>query len=93
MAAPAYTFKRTPQFRRSFDDLSPDEQTAARKAFAIFKTNPFDPRLRTHKINRLSALHKKTVYSVAILNNLRAVFHMDGSVVTSLDIGSHDVYK
>jgi len=93
VAAPAYTFKRTPQFRRSFDGLSPDEQAAARQAFTIFKKNPFDPSLRTHKINRLSALHKKTVYSVAILNNLRAVFHMDGSVVTSLDIGSHDIYK
>lgn len=93
MATPAHTFKRTPQFRRSFDDLSVAEQKAAKEAFAIFKNDPFDPRLRTHKINRLSALHKKTVYSVVILNNLRAVFHKEGSVVTSLDIGSHDIYK
>jgi mRNA-degrading endonuclease YafQ of YafQ-DinJ toxin-antitoxin module len=93
VATPAYTFKRTPQFRRSFDALSAAEQQAAKEAFAIFKNDPFDPRLRTHKINRLSALHRKAVFSVVILNNLRAVFHREGNVITSLDIGSHDIYK
>lgn len=93
MATGEYVFKRTPQFKRSFDSLSPEEQDLARKAFAIFKKNPFDPQLRHHKINRLTALYKQTIRSVIIAPNLRAVFKIDGNVVTSLDIGTHDIYK
>ena len=88
-----WVFKRTPQFRRAFDGLSPTDQEAAREAFKIFKQDPFDARLRPHKINRLSALRKRTVHSVTIANNLRAVFEVHGNIILSLDIGTHDIYK
>jgi hypothetical protein len=35
------------------------------------KIDPFDPRLGTHKIHRLSAIAIQTVYSVVIEGNLR----------------------
>jgi hypothetical protein len=93
MPTPAYIFKRTPSFRRAFDNLNPDQQQAAKKAFQTFKKNPFDPSLNPHKINRLSAIYKKTVLSVTIKGDLKSVFYVDGGVVVSLDIGTHDIYK
>ena len=56
-----YRFKTVPSFRRASRGLRPDQKAAAKKAFAIFKQNPFDPRLRPHKIHRLSAKYGVTV--------------------------------
>ena len=54
---------------------------------------PFDPRLRTHKIHRLSSLVRRTVYAVEIEGDLRAVFYVDDDLVMSFNIGTHDIYK
>jgi mRNA-degrading endonuclease RelE of RelBE toxin-antitoxin system len=48
-----YRFRAAKSFWRSWSRLSADQQQAARKAFQVFKQNPFDPRLRAHKIHRL----------------------------------------
>jgi hypothetical protein len=50
-----YHFSATRAFWRSFAKLPAQQQRRARNAFAIFKENPFDPRLRSHKIQKLSA--------------------------------------
>jgi hypothetical protein len=89
----ARVFKATPQFRRALRSQSPDQKRAAKAAFQIFKKNPFDPRLGTHKIFRLSAIMKCTVYAVEIQNDLRAVFYIADDVVVSFNIGNHDIYK
>lgn len=89
----ARVFKTTPQFRRALRSLSPDQKQAAKTAFQIFKENPFDPRLGTHKIQRLSAIMKRTVYAVEIQNDLRALFYIEKDVVVSFLIGNHDIYK
>jgi len=89
----ARVFKTTPQFRRALRSLSPEQKRAAKAAFQIFKANPFDPRLGTHKIFRLSALMKRTVYAVVIQSDLRAVFFIAGDVVISFDIGKQDIYE
>ncbi len=86
-------FLTTPEFRKAFGKLTPDQQNAARKAAKVFKKKPFDPQLRAHKINKLSSRLKCTVYAVDILGNLRAVFYIEGSTVISFDIGTHDIYK
>jgi len=92
MAEEGRVFRATPQFHRSFDALSPDEQRAAKAAFKVFKINPFDPSLKTHKINRLTSLARRAIYSVIILPNLRALFYLDGNRVVTLDIGTHEIY-
>ena len=72
----------------------PDRQKAsAREVWAIFKEDPFDPRLRTHKIHRLSAIMRQTVYAVVIEGDLRVVFYIEGDAVISFNIGSHAVYR
>lgn len=55
--------------------------------------NPFDQRLKTHKIEKLFSRLGRTVYSVTVENNLRAVFFIKGNVVYTFDIGTHDIYR
>jgi hypothetical protein len=59
----------------------------------MFKLDPFDSRLGTHRINSLSARMKKTVWSVVIDYSLRIVFVLEEQTVTTLDIGSHTLYR
>lgn len=66
---------------------------SAKKAFAIFKGDPFDARLRTHKIHGLSARLGRTIYSVSIEKDLRVLFYVDNDVAISIDIGSHRIYR
>lgn len=86
-------FKTTPQFRKALRRLSGEQKRSAKAAFQIFKSNPFDPRLRTHRIHRLSAIMRRTVYAVVIEGDLRAVFYVDGQTVVSFNIGTHEIYK
>jgi len=88
-----FVFKTTPAFRTALRKLTPRQKASARTAFSIFKENPFDPRLRTHKIHGLSAKLRRTIYSVSIESNLRAIFYLEGDVVVSLDIGDHAIYR
>jgi hypothetical protein len=59
----------------------------------MFKTNPFDPRLRTHRTHRLSAVMRRTVYAVAVEGDRRVVFYIEGRTVVSFNIGTHDLYR
>jgi mRNA-degrading endonuclease RelE of RelBE toxin-antitoxin system len=88
-----YRFKTTPAFRKSLAKLDREQRQAARRAFLVFKADPFDPRLRTHKIHSLSARIGRTIYSVWVEADLRAVFYLEAGVVMSLDIGTHAIYR
>ena len=58
----------------------------------IFRQDPFAPSLGVHKIHSLSSLYKKTVHSVVIEKDLRAVFYLEGGTVYTVDIGTHAIY-
>ncbi|CAN5502229.1 hypothetical protein BH20VER1_BH20VER1_18340 [soil metagenome] len=88
-----YRFRATRSFWRSFAKLPLQKQARARDTFRIFRQNPFDSRLRTHRIHKLSARYGQTIYAVEIEADLRAVFLLKGDTVVTLDIGSHDVYR
>ena len=88
-----YQFKPTEQFWKSFYDLSSTQKDSTRRAWQIFKLNPFDPCLRTHKIHRLSAHYNRVIYAVDIEGDLRAVFFIDGNRIVTVDIGTHAIYK
>jgi mRNA-degrading endonuclease YafQ of YafQ-DinJ toxin-antitoxin module len=89
----AFRFKATRRYWESFYALPPRQKDSARRAWKIFKENPFDPRLRPHKIHKLSALYARTIHAVEIEGDLRAVFYVEGDLVVTVDIGSHDVYR
>ena len=56
-----YRFRAANSFWRSWSKPSRGQQQQARQAFPIFKQDPFDPRLRAHKIHRLSAHYGRTI--------------------------------
>ena len=88
-----YRYEAAPAFWRSYRKLTPAEQQTAKRAWQIFKLNPFDPRLGTHKIHALSARAKETVYAVVVAADLRVIFVLHGNIVCTLDIGSHALYR
>jgi hypothetical protein len=88
-----YRYEATETFWRKFYALPSHQKESAREKWQIFKIDPFDLRLGTHKINSLSARMGKTVRAVEIEGDLRAVFVVDGDLVTTIDIGSHAIYK
>ncbi len=88
-----YRFRASRTFWRNFAKLTVQQQENARKAFAIFKQNPFDPRLRSHKIQKLSARYGRTIYAAEIEADLRVSFYVKGDTVVTVDIGSHDIYR
>ncbi len=89
----SYRFRAVERFWTCFYRLSPAQKESARKSWEIFKENPFDSRLRTHKIQSLSSHYNKTIYAVEIEGDLRLIFYLDGKTVVSLIIGTHDIYK
>jgi mRNA-degrading endonuclease YafQ of YafQ-DinJ toxin-antitoxin module len=88
-----YRYRAVERFWTSFYRLSPAQKESARKVWLIFKEDPFDTRLRTHKIHRLSATYGRTIYAVEIEGDLRLLFYLDGETVVSLIVGTHDIYK
>jgi mRNA-degrading endonuclease YafQ of YafQ-DinJ toxin-antitoxin module len=88
-----YRFRATRAFWRSFGNLPGPQQQRARNAFSIFKNNPFDPRLRSHKIQKLSARYGRVIYAAEIEADLRVVFYIERNTVVTVDIGSHDLYR
>lgn len=56
-----YRYRAVERFWTSFYRLAPAQKESARRAWIIFKEDPFDPRLRTHKIQRLSAQYRRTI--------------------------------
>ena len=88
-----YRYRAVEAFWTSFYRLNPTQKQSTRLVWQIFKVDPFDPRLRTHKIQRLSAHFGRTIYAVEIEGDLRSTFYVDGEAVVSLIIGTHDIYK
>ncbi len=89
----SYRYRATPQFWKNFHSLSPTQKDSTREKFRIFHENPFDPRLRTHKIQSPSSLFKRTIHAVVIEGDLRALFYIEGDLVITFNIGTHEIYR
>lgn len=89
----SYRFKPTQRFWESFYALSAGQKESTRRAWELFKKDPFDPRLRVHKIHKLSAQSRRTIYAAEIEAELRAIFYLEADVVVTVDIGSHAIYR
>jgi hypothetical protein len=86
-----YQHRAIEKFWKSFYRLDASQKASVRRAYNVFKTDPFHPSLGTHEIRVLSARAKHTIYSVVIEADLR-VIRIDGSWVTTLDVGTHRIY-
>ncbi len=88
--SPAVRVDVTSHFQRAFDRLPPDLQRETTERVKRFASNPFDRRLRTHKLKgKLSACWS---FSVTDAYRVLVTFPQRG-VALLHDVGTHDVYR
>ncbi|KKS38206.1 MAG: hypothetical protein A3G49_04790 [Candidatus Sungbacteria bacterium RIFCSPLOWO2_12_FULL_41_11] len=75
------------KFLRSFAKLPADLQNDFRLKEIIFKADPFDPRIKTHK------LKDKDEWSFLITYKVRVIFIFKKDVVNLINIGDHSIYR
>lgn len=80
----------TPRFFKSFEKLPYSVQKIAKKKDKLFRQNPFDPRLHTHKLKgELSG-----AWSYYVNRDYRILFRfIKQDEVLYYDIGTHEIYK
>ena len=78
------------RFAKEYKKLPNSIKDVAEKKEEIFRSRPFDPRLKTHKLKgKLTDF-----YSFSISLRWRIVFHFeDESTVVFDNVGTHEVYK
>ena len=77
-------------FKRAFKKLQSSQRVDFEKKLILFANNPFDPRLRTHKLQ--GKLEK--YYSFSINYSERVVFEfINKETVGLVDIGPHRIYR
>lgn len=79
----------SPTFQRQYKKLERDIKQRAETKEYIFRENPFDARLETHKLHgRLSDL-----WSFSITRKIRITFEFgENQTVTFHEVGDHDIY-
>ena len=79
-----------PQFRNSYQKLSLNIRKITETKEQIFRKNPFDQRLKTHKLHG----PLKGLYSFWITWNYRVLFEFIGNnKVIFYDVGTHEIYS
>ena len=80
----------SPKFLRQFKKLSKEVKENAIKCEKLFFKNPFDPKLKTHKLKGA----KKEYWAFSISYHYRIGFtFVSGDLVRFHAIGTHDIYK
>lgn len=78
-------------FRRAYSKLEVAVQKKAERAERLFRNNPFDPKLDTHKLK--GKLKPWWSFSIDYHNRIAFAFVKNHEVVVFLDIGDHDIYR
>lgn len=80
----------SPQFEREYKCLPEKVKEKAEKKEKIFRNNPFDSRLKTHKLSgRLSGF-----WSFSIDNRYRIIFELKNEKTFIFHIiGDHSIYR
>jgi len=89
----SYQFQATETFWKEFYALRSEQKESVRAKWQTFKLDRFHPSLGTHIIWRLSAIARYPIRSVVIEGDLRALFRIDGNMVTTLNVGTHKIYR
>lgn len=76
------------KFARQYRKLPTYLQEIAEGKGEIFKSDPFDPRLKTHRLSGdLSGY-----YAFSITRSIRIIFEKHNEYVVFIRIGNHDIY-
>jgi addiction module RelE/StbE family toxin len=80
----------TPTFEKEFNKLPKEIQNQAVVRENIFRSDAFDPKLKTHKLKGKF----KNYYSFSISHSYRIVFRfLSNGRILFVDCGDHSVYK
>lgn len=81
----------SPRFKKSFNRLPKTIREKAKEREKVFKNNPFDPRLETHKLGG----KYKDFWAFSIDKRYRIMFQFGASIneVTFINAGTHEIYK
>ncbi|MFH1246081.1 MAG: type II toxin-antitoxin system mRNA interferase toxin, RelE/StbE family [Candidatus Omnitrophota bacterium] len=80
----------TTHFIKSYKSLPGEIKEHSKHREKIFKANPFDSRLKTHKLKGKF----KDYWSYSIDYQYRILFRfIDNETILYHDIGTHDIYK
>jgi len=78
------------RFDKNYKKLPKEVKNKAKKKERIFRENPFDPRLKTHK---LKGEEKETwAFDIDFHYRIKFIFLSDEEVLF-LDVGIHEIYK
>lgn len=78
------------KFRKSYKKLPKNIKEKAKEKEQIFRVNPFDARIDTHKLHG----KYKEYWAFTVINQYRIMFAFIGSdKVDFINIGTHDIYK
>lgn len=78
------------KFKKAYKKLHPMVKTKAKEREQIFRANPFDPRLETHK------LHGKyeDYWAFTVVGQYRIMFAFsDKETIDFINIGTHEIYR
>ena len=78
------------RFARQYKKLPREIQELAEKREQIFRDDPFDPRLKTHKLSG----EFEGYYAFSINFSYRIIFEFgDTNIIWFHQIGTHDIYE
>ncbi len=79
----------SPRFEKNYKKLPVEIKIKAKAKESIFRLNPFDPRLRTHKLHGKEREH----WAFCIDQSYRIKFlFIAKDEVLFLDVGTHSIY-
>ncbi|MFH1393139.1 MAG: type II toxin-antitoxin system mRNA interferase toxin, RelE/StbE family [Patescibacteria group bacterium] len=78
------------RFRKVFKRLSKHIRDKAKEKENIFRINPFDSRLDTHKLHG----KYKEYWAFTVDSQFRIMFiFAESDIIDFIDIGTHEIYK
>jgi mRNA-degrading endonuclease YafQ of YafQ-DinJ toxin-antitoxin module len=79
----------TDKFAKAYRKLPDKIKDESEKKEEIFRANPFDPRLKTHRLKGTLS----DQYSFSVKYSWRIVFHFESENVVFDMIGTHAIYR
>ncbi len=80
----------SPKFAKQFKKLPKEVKESAIECEKLFRVNPFDPKLKTHKLHGTM----KDYWAFSISYSYRVGFtFVEGNLVRFHTVGTHSVYR
>lgn len=79
-----------PKFKKEYKNLPKEIKESAEKKEKVFRKNPFDPQLKTHRLHG----ELKDFWAFSINYEYRIIFDFLGkNTARFYSVGSHDIYE